>query len=334
MFAVGALFAPVPDAAASHSLPFLAQPKVTITEFDDLPRGYGFPECVTAGPDSAFWVTEDLDQDIGEPSIAKIGADGKRLAEYYYGENASPSGNDIVAGPDGAVWFSDNDYSGLIRLSPQGEFTRYPTPGRNPLGLALGPDGAFWFAATTRHGADAIGRLTTSGQVSSYERGLSSGSAPIDIASGTDGAMWFTEYTGSRIGRIAVDTHAISEFSKGITSGSDPYSIAPGPDCAMWFTERRGHRIGRITTRGVVTEFARLPSGATPNDIVAGPDGALWFTEDHPAMIGRITTRGAIAEYSGVSAGSEPTCIAAGPGGDLWFTELTGNRMDRVSLHS
>jgi virginiamycin B lyase len=325
-----------PVAAATHPGSFAAGPKVTITEFNDLPQasGFAFPECVTAGPDRALWVTEDVDQDFGSPSIVKIGVDGRRLADYRYSEIASPAGLDIVAGPANAVWFTDEENTSIWRLSTGGGFTKYSIGSMVPQGLAFGPDGAFWFAEIVGRGAYAVGRMAPRGQVTNYSMGLSSDAALFDIVAGPDRAMWFTETSGNRIGRITTGTHVITEFRKGITPGSDPYSIAPGPDGALWFTERRGRRIGRITTGGVVTESAVLPSGARPNDIAAGPDGAMWFTEDRPSMIGRITIHGAITEYSGVSAGSEPGCIAAGPDGNMWFTEYRGNRMGRVNLRS
>jgi len=58
--------------------------------------------------------------------------------------------------------------------------------------------------------------------------------------------MWFTEYTGNRIGRIAIDGR-ITEF-RVPTAGSVPFLIAAGPNGAMWFTERIASRIAFVDT--------------------------------------------------------------------------------------
>jgi len=320
-------------AAPSFAAPsFVASRSLSISEFDPLPyyQGSGFPEGIASGPNNALWVTDDVDQDVGSPSIVEIGTDGKRLAAFYYGEVVSPASFDIAAGPDGALWIADAEASQIRRLGSDGKFTKYRLP-YTAYRLAFGADGALWFPEFVYEGSPRIGRLTTSGQLTQYATGLPAGAGLTDIAAGPDGAMWFTVAGVDRIARIALGTHAISEFSMGITAGAAPDSIALGPDGALWFTEQHAHGIARITTSGVVTEFA-VPSGAKPIDIAAGSDGALWFTEDLPAGIGRITTGGSVTEY-GVTGGSEPSRIAAGPDGDLWFTEYRTNRIGRVNLH-
>jgi streptogramin lyase len=323
--AVAASRTAAPRLAASHS--------ITISEFNSLPyyQGFGFPEGITSGPGKALWVTDDVDQDFGTPSIAEIGTDGKRLAAFYYGEVASPAGFDIAAGPDGALWFADAEAAEIKRLGSNGKFTSYRLP-YTAYRLAFGADGALWFPEFVYQGSPRIGRLTTSGQLTEYATGLPARAGLADIVAGPDGAMWLTVSGIDRIVRIALGTHAVSEFGMGMTPGAEPDSIALGPDGALWFTEQHARQIGRITTSGVVTEFP-VPSGAKPRDITAGPDGALWFTEDLRAGIGRITTGGAVTEYGGVSGGSEPSCIVAGPDGNLWFTEYRSNRIGRVNLH-
>ncbi len=70
--------------------------------------------------------------------------------------------------------------------------------GGQPQGIAAGPDGALWFA--NRGEPDSIGRITTSGTVTSYTGpGVDS---PTGIAAGPDGGMWFTNTGNDTIGRI------------------------------------------------------------------------------------------------------------------------------------
>ncbi len=48
-----------------------------------------------------------------------------------------------------------------------------------------------------------IARLTTAGSASEYPV-PSAGSDSFDIVTGSDGALWFTEFSGGKIGRVAV----------------------------------------------------------------------------------------------------------------------------------
>jgi virginiamycin B lyase len=63
-----------------------------------------------------------------------------------------------VSGPDGNLWFAENQAGQIGRITLQGAVTEVPIPTRNsfPIGITAGPDGAMWF--TERNG-NAIGRL-------------------------------------------------------------------------------------------------------------------------------------------------------------------------------
>jgi virginiamycin B lyase len=70
-----------------------------------------------------------------------------------------PTPKSITAGPDGNVWFTENDGNRIGRITPQGAITEFPLPSANsnPWGIASGPHGTLWF---TEQGLDEIGRLT------------------------------------------------------------------------------------------------------------------------------------------------------------------------------
>jgi virginiamycin B lyase len=312
--------------------------RVKISEFSDLPQYSGgyVPTQVTAAS-GALWVTDVIDQDFGENVVVRISTNGKSTATYYYGGVTSEGSSldDIVAGPDGALWITDSYNGQILRMTTDGTYTAFPLTRGTPLSIVSGPDRALWFTIALT-GASEIGRITTKGKITTY---AAAGGA-IDLAVGSDGALWFTELTANQIGRIT--THGkFTTYSKGISSGAQPYSIAPGPDGALWFTERAGGRIGRITTTGKVTEYSSgiTPSEA-PNDLAAGPDGAMWFTEYETynsyqvrdSKIGRITMSGKVNEYSKFDASSEPTGIAVGPDGNMWFVESKADRSGRVAL--
>jgi len=235
----------------------------------------------------------------------------------------------ITAGPDGALWFTDELGKIIRRITTAGSITEFPVPTANIQlwGITVGGDGALWFTERP----NKIGRITTAGTLTEFP--ILADSDPIDIAAGPDGALWFTEVHGNKIGRITT-AGTITEFFLP-TAGSEPFGITSGPDGALWFTESGsgGNKIGRITTTGSITEFPVPTPNSGPRGITVGPDGALWFTEINNVSnkIGRITTTGAITEFPIPTANSDPWGITPGPDGALWFTENFSNKIGRVS---
>ena len=206
-------------------------------------------------------------------------------------EFPSPSGassfNQITAGPDGNLWFTEG--SGIGRITPSGQITEFPVPTSqgNPWGITKGPDGNLWF---TESFGNKIGRITPTGQATEYSpRGFE----PAGITAGPDGSLWFIENGNNAIGRITTDGQ-VSDFP---TRGAGLDMITAGPDGALWFTPGISGQIGRITTDGTVTLFPLSSVYDTPIGITAGPDGNLWFTEYRGNKIGRITPDGQIKEF-------------------------------------
>jgi virginiamycin B lyase len=254
------------------------------------------------------------------------------ITEFSVGLTAGSKPAYVVAGSDGALWFTESNACAIGRISTAGVVTEYSqgiTPGNWVQGITAGPDGALWFV----EGAGGIGRITTAGVITEYTNGIAHDSSMMGITAGPDGALWFAENRTNRIGRIST-AGVVTEYSAGITEGGGPYNIAAGPDGALWFTESKGHRIGRITTSGHVTEFSDgITPGSAPLGIVAGPDGALWFTEYNYGSIGRITTDGEVTEYSTGIPGSRPHEIAVGPDGALWFADFGTDRIGRITTN-
>ncbi|MGD1149422.1 MAG: choice-of-anchor tandem repeat GloVer-containing protein [Thermoanaerobaculaceae bacterium] len=290
-------------------------------------RGYA-KITVTSGS-GVFGFASVIDNLTNDPTTVAMGdAAEVTIREYPAGTTAGTEPFAITAGPDGALWFTQQ-YGDLRigRITTAGVVTAYSAgslPFSAPNGITTGPDGALWFAEGYGH----VSRITTAGVLTEYAAGITPGAGPFRITRGPDDALWFTEYSGNRIGRITTDG-AVTEYSAGITAGV--YDITAGPDGALWFTENGGNRIGRITTAGVVTEYSAGLTGGT-NGIAAGSDGALWFTESGGDRIGRITTDGVVTEYSaGITAGAALAEITAGPDGALWFTEYFGARIGRIT---
>jgi streptogramin lyase len=276
--------------------------------------------------------------------LVSASAQASGITEYSIPTTGSfPIG--VTSGPDGNVWFTEQDGDKIGRITPAGTITEFslPTSGSSPVNITAGPDGNLWF---TEYAGNGIGRITTAGVVSEFPLPVAS-SHPSGITLGPDGNLWFAEARCSAcvfgspgslevIGQIT-PAGAITEFStpNSLASG-EPLGIASGPDGNLWFTEGGGANIGRITPAGVVTEFpvpVQNGSDDLPVAITNGPDGNLWFAIGTPSCIdlppgcsppaspiGKITPAGVITEFPLASNGGLAG-ITRGPDGNLWFTD-------------
>ena len=238
------------------------------------------------------------------------------MTEYPIPTSSSgPEG--IVAGPDGALWFTERSANKIGRISVAGVVTEYtvPTASSQPQSINTGPDGALWF---TELSGDKIGRITTAGVITEYAV-PTAGAVPDVITTGPDGALWFTEFNKGKIGRVTT-AGVFTEYATSAVN-TQPTDITAGPDGALWFTNANTGTIGRITTAGVETEFPTTQSNSKPITITVGADGALWFVESNLGIIGRMTTAGVLTSYSpALVGGASLYDITAGPDGNLWYT--------------
>lgn len=241
--------------------------------------------------------------------------------------NSYPTG--IAPGPDGALWFSQSLTGKIGRITVDGQITEFAAPrGAIPVGLAAGPDGAMWF--TLYQGQAAVGRITMSGEVSTFPL-LSSDSAAFYITAGPDNAMWFTDSsTVGAVGRIDM-SGTVKTFPLKQTSAV-PYQIAASPDGSMWATAYEGGDLLRITPAGEVKVRRLLQVGAGPNGIAPGPDGAMWFVETGNNSISRLDAQGDVTSFRLPSSAAAPVSIAAGPDGAMWFTEFRKSRIGRIAM--
>ena len=338
--ALAAVIAPMaPATGASHTA------VGTITEYP-FPTPGGSPS-VAGGPDGNMWFTKGSANQIGRITVPRAhgrfrGQGGGAIHEITVPTpNSEPS--DIVAGPDGAIWFTEFRASQIGRLDlATGTITEFPIPNSDrffdiftqtfttstgPRGITVGPDGNLWFA---QFNASRIGRITPSGEITQFPTPTPN-SRPVGITAGPDGNVWFTEPVGNKIGRITPDG-VITEFPLP-TPMSRPVGITLGLDGGLWFAEYIGNKIGRIDpATGAITEIVVPTPNSGPNFIEVGPDGALWFTESLANQIGRLDpATGAITEFAIPTPGAFPHGIAASTS-DIWFTEIEGEALGRVEV--
>lgn len=240
--------------------------------------------------------------------------------------------NSIVAGPDGALWFTEWDGNKIGRITTSGSITEFAngiTPMSNPSIIRVGPGGNLWFSESngsppgcTR---SAVAKITTAGVVTEYSGGIDACADPYGIVSAPDGNIWFIgAFDGQGLYKLAPSSSSSTPATlvNHASPNAQANNIIVGPDGNLWFAEVGG-AIGKYTfATGAVTEYPVPSPDSQPYDIVNGPDGNMWFTEYYGGSIGRVTPAGVVTEFSaGLSPGSGPNGITMGSDGNLWFVD-------------
>ena len=97
---------------------------------------------------------------FGNNSIGRITTTG--TVTNYTGPGIS-NPHAIAAGPDGALWFTNQGNNSIGRITTSGTVTNYTAPASaSRPAITAGPDGALWF--TNFSGNNSIGRITTTGR--------------------------------------------------------------------------------------------------------------------------------------------------------------------------
>jgi streptogramin lyase len=222
-----------------------ATPQGAVLHNYDVPSAHnaiGNSLHIALGWDGNIWYTED----------------GYREAPYVVGQ-ITPAGvptefavpfrpEEIVAGPDGNVWFEGAGGSTIGRVTPTGDVATFNISSYPSFrGLTSGPNGNLWMSSTS-NGAIAVVEVNPAGQpVAAF----SYADAPQYLALGPDGNLWAIE--------------------------AGPGISADG-----------GTHIDRITPQGGITEYPIPTLNAEADTITAGPDGNIWFTEYLANQIGEV----------------------------------------------
>jgi streptogramin lyase len=251
-------------------------------------------------------------------AVAPLGV----VTEVTAGISADTEPYEIVAAPDGNLWFTEPRANRIARVTPRGavsELTAGIGSGTAPLHLTVGPDGNLWYSSAYKN---QVSRITPAGSVTDFPAGDASGRIS-SLVQGPDGNLWYVK--SRAVGRMT-PSGAVTEFSAGLAADSRLGDIAAGPDGNLWFSEYQGGRVGRITPAGAVTEFPAAPDPESSlSGIVGGPDGTMWFTVD--GQVPRITADGVVSAlpYTGVGT------MAVLPDGSVWFSRTTGTGVGRIS---
>ena len=289
-------------------------------------------------------ITDSSLAPTGASLASEPGLASPSITEFHVPTPSAKPGA-IIAGPDGNVWFTENDAGNAASITPNGAITeQHVGVDTNVVsGIAVDSKGRICVASILRQfngqaEADDI-------ECFSPTRGSSYQLAIVDaktagLVNGPDGYLWYTQAGTNGLGRLNLDTFLTEQAQIFQTGAADPNKVdAPsaiitGPGGSLWFSEVLGNRIGMVTigeSSNGLTLFDLPGAGSGPAGVAAGPDGAIWFAEFNANQIGRITSNGALTEYTVPTANSQPLGIASGPDGALWFTEFNANRIGRIS---
>ena len=246
-----------------------------------------------------------------------------------------PAPQGITLGPDGNLWFFDNQSRQIFKVTTSGTFTGYPVLTNGTMtSIVQGPDGNIWFAY---FGGGTVGRITPSGTLLPQYKLPVFSSVPADLTVGPDGDVWFVESTSGKapfkVGKITVDG-SVTEYPLPATVGGSAW----GADGNLWFTDFGGNEVGKITTDGKVTEYPVPATSSGLGSITLGPDGNLWFAAKfgppNESNVDKITTDGEVTEYAVPTSSNllaAPLALVSGPDGNLWFAESDDNVIAKLS---
>ncbi len=235
--------------------------KGALTEFP-LPGEIELPGEIVAGVDGNLWFTlwvpshkvKGVEERTGAAFVVRITPSGEMARFELPGparvRNAAPAA--IVAGPDGAVWFTDPALGRIGKITPAGTIAEYDLD-VSPYGLTAGHDGNLWFTSSA-----GIGSISAAGEVREFpSRPPTAG----QIATGPEGNLWFTGYGYGSAGRMTPSGH-FSWFS--LKTGAAALDIAAGPDGGIWVTTSTN------PIKGVVkAPIARITPGAPGAEVVS-----------------------------------------------------------------
>ena len=178
---------------------------------------------------------------------------GNASGQTYPLLTANAGVQQITAGADGNMWFTESDANKIGKLTPSGQYTEYavPTPNAGLGPITNGPDGNVWFGEIGK-----IGKITPDGKITEY---AIAGGGPYGLAGGADGNVWFTERLSSgAIGKITPDGKITEYILSGGCCNSRQYRSRFGQELVV---HRRGGAV--MWERSGRSQLAALSRNST-----------------------------------------------------------------------
>ena len=197
-----------------------------------------------------------------------------------------------------------------------------PTSNANLGRITTAPDGSMWFL---EEGANKMGRITTSGQISEFplpptSSGVDDPAQGFDV--GPDGTVWITTEHGRNIVRMSSGGQVLDNWDLGYGL---PYAGEVRVDAGgvAWVTMNFDESfVVKVTPGGSLIE----PPNAPQCDDVLGEaaDSTMWCRGGDPSAQDTIVRLAADGNggvtYPLPSDATYPNALAGGPVGSIWFT--------------
>lgn len=233
-----------------------------------------------------------------------------------------PSGavaEDLIAGPDGTIWFIDSGNGDVGRITPAGAITEFSNPRLatfSGVGIAVsGHD--VWAVELGPPPSSALARVSMRGKVTvvALPKGLSADGA---IAADNAGNLWITALNDRNI--VHVERLAAGKFETfptGFVAGGEPCCpnealkrLVVGPDGRPWFTT-----LYYSSTTGPANAVVTLAASGIATD-----GTSLWVSGGDVFQVNgaiyHVTTDG---KHSAHAVDNVPIDIAVA-NGELWLT--------------
>ena len=276
---------------------------------------------------------------------------GGAISAYNGGTPTAPytacAVNNVVAGPDGAMWFTEaycSTGSGAMRIgriTTTGTVTDFavspPSFVGIPWDITVGPDNNLWFTfrdkgscTTYCQSKTSIGRITTSGTFTEFDAPSSNGAAG-DIITGGDGYVYFAEQDVGKVGRVSM-SGSIDE----IDIGYGVQAIAWGPNDRLWVCAFYG--LAEVSPAGRVGVTNGGPQcGYGAESMVATRGDALWIPGAPPGDLGYLDMAGNESPYVlAPPATGYRSVTSVSPAGSpldnrIWFTDVGQNTIGYIN---
>jgi streptogramin lyase len=239
-----------------------------------LPQQNAFPGGIALGPDGNMWVPESQGGHIAR--ITPTGA----ITEFKIPFNAGAGF--IVAGTDGALWFSEQT-ARLGRITVNGAYSSFKIPFQ-AFHLAASSDGTIWFCGFIDN---RIGQFSIATGVTSIHTLPVQSVNVFGIAVGPDGSAWASETNYEKIAHIKTDG-SIVEYPIPNQVG-EPGELTTGGDGNIWFADFAGGQIGSIAPDGTYALYTPRHNGGLQGISGMPGDNSIWFVENNFSRIGRLS---------------------------------------------
>jgi virginiamycin B lyase len=142
--------------------------------------------AIAPGPGNTVWfIQKSSDAGLPPEALGRLDPEGGYTRIPLRHKRAGATR--LVAGPDGAMWVTQQARYSIARVTSEGEVAEFRLkPGTVPFDIVSGRDGALWF--TIDHG---IGRVSTDGDIQTWA--IPGAKDLKGIAQAPDGSFWVTD---------------------------------------------------------------------------------------------------------------------------------------------